>query len=52
MNALTQSGILGDIPLGELVKENKGSDMWKDAVSHEVLDTCYMHMYVLSLDRS
>ena len=32
MNTLTESGILGDIPSGELVKEEKGSDMWKDAV--------------------
>ena len=36
MNILTDSGILGDIPSGELVKEKKDSDMWKDAVSHQV----------------
>ena len=37
MNRLTESVILGDIPTGELLKEAKGSDMWKHAVSHDVL---------------
>ena len=34
MNRLIESGILGDIPAEELVREAKDSDMWKDAVSH------------------
>lgn len=38
VNTLPQSGIWGDISLGELVKEKKGSDAWKDAVSYKVLD--------------
>ena len=33
MSRLSESGILGDIPTKELVKEAKDSDMWKDAVS-------------------
>ena len=33
MSRLSESGILGDIPTEELVKEAKDSDMWKDAVS-------------------
>ena len=37
MNRLTESGILGEIPAEELVKEAKDSDMWKDAVRCEVL---------------
>ena len=36
MNTLTESSILGNIPSEELVKEEKGSDMWKDIVGHEV----------------
>ena len=33
MNTLAKSGILGDLPPEELINEDKGSDMWKDAVS-------------------
>ena len=33
MSRLSESGILGDIPTEELVKEARDSDMWKDAVS-------------------
>jgi hypothetical protein len=48
MNVLTESGILGDISSEELVKEKKGSDMWKKAVNHEdfVHDICLnLHAY-------
>ena len=34
MSTLTESGILGEISPEELLNEVKGSDMWKEAVSH------------------
>jgi hypothetical protein len=45
MSWLSESGILGDIPTEELVKEAKNSDMWKDAVSHKFRDNNYLHFY-------
>ena len=37
MDMLTESGILGNILPGELINEDKGSDMWKEAVSPTLL---------------
>ena len=46
MDLLTGSGILDDIPPEELINEDKGSDMWKEAVSHFLTQTVFM-LYVI-----
>jgi hypothetical protein len=48
MSRLCESGILGDIPTEELVKESEDSDMWKDAVGHKFQHNnfiSFIHLY-------